>query len=387
VAAVLALGISLAGCGGAMPSSVSRQSDSPSHIAASSTSPTAATVKVQGSWSEGTQVSPVPDDVLGGVSCLSSSYCVAIGTLDAYTHTNGTWSGGASVEAQTELALESVSCPSTAFCAAVDSGGNAFMEANGAWLTPQQLTLTVGELDLRSVSCPTVSFCVAVGSAASGPGMQITATSGKAVAFTYTNGTWSSAMDIGSADQLTSISCPSTSFCASVGETFKGSTFTGYGYTIKNDRWSPREVLGSSFAPTSIACSISSFCEAVGAVGTIDSPNSTLDGAAVTYSAGAWSSARTIAPRHTFTAVSCPSRSSCMAVGMSENSPEAADESACSSAYADGNWSAAVPVGPTINDLAGVSCPTTTFCLAGGTTTASPGSDSMATVYAYSGNF
>jgi hypothetical protein len=194
-------------------------------------------------------------------------------------------------------------------------------------------------------------------------------------------------MDIGSADQLSSISCPSTSFCASVGETFKGSTFTGYGYTIKNDQWSPGEVLGSSFAPSSISCSTSSFCEAVGAVGTIDTPNSILDGAAVTYSAGAWSTARTLAPGHTFTAIACPSRSSCMAVGMNETSSEAADESAFSSTYADGNWSAAVQVGPTINDLVGVSCPTTTFCLAGGTTTASPGSDSMATVYAYSGTF
>jgi hypothetical protein len=313
---------------------------------------------------------------------------VAVGSLDAYTYSDGSWSDGVSVESETELSLKSVSCPSASFCAAVDSGGNAFTDINGVWSGPHQLTptLPLGELTLSSVSCPTATFCVAVGSAASTPNLQTAATSGTAVAFTYSNGTWSSAEDVGSADQLSSISCTSPSFCASVGVTLSGSTFTGYDYIVRNDHWSPSEVLGSSFAPASISCATPSFCEAVGSVGAINTASSILDGAAATYSAGVWSSARTIAPSHGFTAVSCPTRSSCMAVSTNETTP-VADESAYSNAYADGNWSTAGQVGPTISALTGVSCPTATFCLAGGASTGSPSGDSMATVYAYTGTF
>jgi hypothetical protein len=82
---------------------------------------------------------------------------------------------------------------------AVDLAGNALTYTNGTWSSPQSID---SNNDLSSVSCPLTSFCMAVDNNGN--------------ALTYSGGTWSSPQNIDSYD-FRSVSCPSSSFCVAVG--------------------------------------------------------------------------------------------------------------------------------------------------------------------------
>jgi hypothetical protein len=96
---------------------------------------------------------------------------------------------------------------------------------------------------LTSVSCPTSSFCMAVDS------------NGHAI--TYSNGTWSSPQSIDSNSYLTSVSCPTTSFCMAV-------DLYGNAITYSNGTWSSPQSIDPNGSLTSVSCPTTSFCMAVG---------------------------------------------------------------------------------------------------------------------------
>src|SRR5271155_5046028 len=53
-----------------------------------------------------------------------------------------------------------VSCASSKFCVAVDTGGNAYFWDGSQWSTPQAIS---DQVAFSSVSCPTTRFCAAGG--------------------------------------------------------------------------------------------------------------------------------------------------------------------------------------------------------------------------------
>jgi hypothetical protein len=144
-------------------------------------------------------VTPPPG--IGAISCLSSSFCVAVAAGGyGYVDEGGTWSSRAAVDVGAEPGLLSVSCATTTFCEAVDGYGQAFTFNGSSWSGAQGLGAGVG---LSSVSCPAAGFCMAVD------------TEGQAAS--YVAGTWSAlaTVDPGvpSAYGLTSVSCSSVAYC------------------------------------------------------------------------------------------------------------------------------------------------------------------------------
>jgi len=96
---------------------------------------------------------------------------------------------------------------------------------------------------LTSVSCPTTTFCMAVDDAGN--------------ALIYTNGTWSTPDYIDTNEDLASVSCPTTTFCMAVG-------FTD-ALTYTNGTWStPDNIDPNGGGPNSVSCPTTTFCMAVG---------------------------------------------------------------------------------------------------------------------------
>lgn len=175
-------------------------------------------------WSQAEHV-PINGDKneLRGVSCVSSSFCVAVGVHrteiggepDGLVESwNGeTWSLAPSVPVgePTQRDLNGVSCVSSTFCVAVgvtDFGSRALVESwNGTeWAIVPGPNRGSAENALNGVSCVSSENCVAVGS-------------GEGALVEYFNGsTWSiyeTAHPEGS--KLTAISCVSAGSCAAVG--------------------------------------------------------------------------------------------------------------------------------------------------------------------------
>ena len=117
------------------------------------------------SWS---RPEPIDTDAqLTGVSCPTSSFCVAVDTGAAAVFWNGSsWSSpaalpsasGSAPSAGGAIPLTGVSCPTTSFCAAVDSAGDAWTWQNGQWSVPVRVDPGAA---LLAVSCAAASVCVA----------------------------------------------------------------------------------------------------------------------------------------------------------------------------------------------------------------------------------
>jgi hypothetical protein len=74
--------------------------------------------------------------------------------------------------------------------------------------------------------------------------------------YTYDGTTWSSADVIDSGVELTSVSCPTSSFCAAVDA-------DGNVYTYDGTTWAPPQVIDTGGDLTSISCPSTTFCVAV----------------------------------------------------------------------------------------------------------------------------
>jgi GH25 family lysozyme M1 (1,4-beta-N-acetylmuramidase) len=200
------------------------------------------------SWSDAS-VNPYSDDTLVGVSCTSASFCVAVGNykdsdsydqvfVETWDGTSWTSSVGADTSSTVANYVEGVSCTSTSFCMAVGyTGRNADTLAESFDGTSWSLNLPLdpGESpNLYGVSCTSVSFCMAVGyTYDSTSGLNDTL----AESFDGTSWTTSPSVDSdGNDGQLQGVSCTSASFCMAVGydasnsqtlaETFDGTSWT-----------------------------------------------------------------------------------------------------------------------------------------------------------------
>ena len=98
-----------------------------------------------------------------GVSCYSTSSCMALDSDGNYSYWNGSsWTGGAT---QTGEQFTSISCYSSTACVASDVNGDAIAAnyQSGAWKWVAQSNIdTTGSL--TSLSCVSASFCVSVDS-------------------------------------------------------------------------------------------------------------------------------------------------------------------------------------------------------------------------------
>lgn len=210
----------------------------------------------------------------------------------------------------------------------------------------QQLLATAptdidGINDLTSVSCPSSSLCVTVDSAGS---VLVSDDPGASVP------TWSPPADIDGANFLGGVSCPSLSLCVAVD--YSGNALVSHDPDAATPTWSaPAEIdpLGSIVG---VSCVSPDLCVAVDAAGD----------ALVTHDASApvptWSAPQNIDPDTVLVSVSCPSTAMCVSVDAAGNALVTDDPGA-----ATPTWSAPAAVDSS-SYLFSVSCPSTALCVA-----------------------
>ncbi len=160
------------------------------------------------------------------------------------------------------------------------------------WSTPQSIDPDGGIATLTSVSCPSASFCMAVDQA------------GRAL--TWNGSSWLSLRIIDPNGGLSSVSCPSATSCVAVDTSGDALTWNGNSWSSPQsiDPFSPSTGTGGDL--TSVSCPTALFCAAVDA----------SDGSLFLWNGTTWSAATDVGLTFTDNAasVSCPSASFCMVV-------------------------------------------------------------------------
>jgi hypothetical protein len=361
------------------------------------------------------------DVLLTGVSCASTTFCMAVGlSFDGGTFAER-WNG-TSWHAQTlpgDVGEGAVSCASAAFCEVVGSGSGADVWNGSSW-SAQTIPEPAGSTSasLAGVSCVTAAFCEAVG--------KYNDTSGDTLSLGLTwNGTsWAVQTTPNPAgaslNSLSQVSCVSVTACETAGSSQVTSnsgqlalaeSWNGSSWQLQ-DAVSPRGALTNNL--NAVSCTSAVFCEAVGSrIGS----GSATDALAETWNGSTWQVQNTPDPvqaasglRMRLAGVSCVSAVFCEAVGASSSSAGGGAEmwngttwalqaipddsltsvscvsvSFCMAAGADGHadiwngtsWSSQ-PTSATLMSLSGVSCASPTSCEATG---ADPGYNAAAEVW------
>ncbi|HEY1650905.1 MAG TPA: hypothetical protein VGG09_03400, partial [Acidimicrobiales bacterium] len=271
--------------------------------------------------------------VLAGVSCVTTGFCMAAGYAyyssgNTYTSLVEQWNGTAwsvtqgTVAPSSDNYLYDVSCLSTTFCMAIGGTDTApYVEQwNGSTWTPTTLSIPGGFSDayFSAISCTTISSCMAVGY-----------TNGSSTALPlaelWNGSTWTvtpvPAVTASPNYGLDGVSCAGPSFCAAVGgnenknvvETWNGSSWTLD--TVATPSGGGNLIGVSCFSATS--------CTAVGELGDAGASGNTPQ--ALTWDGQNWSEATTPASPTSssgsdYYAVDCITDWACVAAGDAQMS-------------------------------------------------------------------
>jgi hypothetical protein len=298
--------------------------------------------------------------------------------------------------------LGGVSCPSTSFCVAggeyLDQSGNAsgllLTWSGGSWKAaraplPANAASTQDEVTVTGMSCPSASQCVAVGHYASkaghDPGMLLT----------WSGGSWKAiqapmpgnATDSGAF--LDGVTCPTTSECIATGVyPDKTGHSDGLLLTWSGGVWKATEAPLPANASTtpewadsevvSLSCSSVSECVAGGFY--MDASNNTV-GLLLTWSGGTWKAAEAPLPANSAQTgqhgivgeASCPSISLCIAGGSYTD--QSGNTQGMLLSWSGGSWTAAEAPLPTnaartgqnlYGEVNHVTCPSISLCVGDG---------------------
>jgi hypothetical protein len=307
-------------------------------------------------------------NALSGVSCVSASFCEAVGThSDSAANQDTlaeTWNGQSwTIQSTPDPAnpygspddntLDNVSCVSAQFCEAVGAGsaGALTLGWNGtSWKL--QTRPGAADVDPQLVSCASASFCLAADA--------------EGHVDTWDGTSWSaSAAETGITD-VTSVSCLSATFCEAVGGGATGPQAAAWDGTS----WTDQTAAGSvSTALNAVSCTSASSCEAVGEV-----PAGGQEGtAAESWDGSAWTVQTAANPASTqgsqLTGVSCTSATSCTAVGWytSGNVSTFGQMLTVAEVWDGTGWTLEPSPNPSTESLLeGVSCGSSQVCTAAG---------------------
>jgi hypothetical protein len=275
-----------------------------------------------------------PEGQLGGVSCPSRSYCVAIGDYSRGATVNAmaeTWNGRdwtATVLPRPSVTFNvvdgAISCPAAHRCVSVGTfaptspAGHAFAETlTGTKWTVRDVPLPKGSVGggFDGVSCVSVTDCVLVGGSYTAKH--------QTVLFESWNGKSFAPMKAASpAGQISvdGVSCTSAKSCVAVGSLSHPGLYnqTGFAELWNGKSWSVTSVKGPKNPLLArVSCAAAKSCVAVGYTST-DGSEQTSHALAVSYN-GHWTTG--IVPRlanggtSAFSSVSCVSATDCVAVG------------------------------------------------------------------------
>jgi len=211
---------------------------------------------------------------LFGISCPTSSLCVAVGgnnTIASSTRPagpTGDWKvvhagAGALPGAPNQRQIRAVDCPSPQLCVAVTFEGLIYTATNP---TGDASAWAVTDLDgsgpnthLYGISCPSAAFCVAVGDNGDGIRPELSDQALLASSTGPLSGAWS-VMPMPGRQSLFGISCPSPSLCVS-GDTL-GNLLVSTNPHGGSGAW--RQVdSGASVQITDVDCPSTSHCLAI----------------------------------------------------------------------------------------------------------------------------
>ena len=226
------------------------------------------------------------DRTLVDASCASSNFCAAIdGTGDAYIYNGTAWAAGVKIDSA--AAPTSISCTSASFCMVVDDGGGAVRYSGAAW----SARMIVGG-SINTLSCASSTFCVA--------------TIGKTVS-TWNGSAWGAAKASGApGTNILSVSCTGTQICTAVDSSGYSLDDTPTGWTA------PHQVTPDWNGLTSVSCVSQGFCATVGGAGGFVRKNGTWGPAPLPVNTGLGS------PSTAGHQISCVSTDYCLSPGTSD---------------------------------------------------------------------
>jgi hypothetical protein len=286
-------------------------------------------------------------DWLHGISCASTSLCVAVDHAgNVVVSTNPVGGAGAWTVANVDgtNAINAVSCTSPALCVAVDQDGNLLISTNptggvGAWT----VTNVDGAHPMMSVSCPSASLCVATDNA----GHVVTS-----IEPATGDGTWTVA-NVDATNSIYGVSCASSSLCVAVDG--DGNVLSSTDPSGGTGAWTVTNV--DSVNPIiGVSCASAPFCVAADGTGKGNLITSTDPAGG----AGAWTLAHDV--QTGVQAVSCASPSLCVALsgGLSSATWPATAWISTDPTGGTSAWSEAFP---SPYGLADVACPSTSLCV------------------------
>ena len=366
---------------------------------------------------------PVPAGVsrMGGaytaVSCATPTQCTAVGAGDgsgpvfAVTGTLEGWGrptrlslpAGASARGAVAPQLQGISCPSVRTCTAVGivmlAGGAVrplvLTESSGVWHAPTPVGVPAGaragrseDAWLTSVDCVAVGSCVAVGTYVGTDGLPHGLVETQSHGSTFASGELPDILGLSIADQAfaVSVSCIDPSTCTAVAQQVIGDAVevNGDTWTESAGEWRRPDQLYSPqgspslFTPSSIACPDASTCVVVGVLVTHTGVEPGYD----VETSGFWAPTAALpfpllapmAGGGGLSGISCDTSSACVAVGSFVAPPRSGLDVAGAATWSAGAWSSigyvrgvSAPGRRTnISEFAGASCASTTACTAVG---------------------
>jgi hypothetical protein len=267
---------------------------------------------------------------LAGISCASASLCMVVGSY--FSHTSGVdtvplvmaWNGSSWKQDQLlhsdrgDTDLWGVSCPTTSYCVAVGAGtNNGTSTQTGLVANWAGSEWTVGDAQvpaasvLNHVSCASASSCTAIGT------VSVSSNAEDVLLLTYSGIGWTSLESPlpSSGWAANGISCPSASFCVAVGWLDNTSVLT-----VVNGKPEDKPVPDVPLL-AGVSCSSASSCVAVGSENNTANPH---DGLFLTLANGKWTVSEAPGPAGAVAvgglgSVSCAPAGTCAATGTYES--------------------------------------------------------------------
>lgn len=284
------------------------------------------------------------------VSCTSETFCLAVGRRESQVFDGSAWSA-----AQPNGGGGDADCVSASFCVSAGYGGLIHQWDGSRWAS----TKVEGYDAASAVSCASTTWCVVLDQYGGGlttydgtawkhdDSVQsdhdwrdvscssenfCVASAGGAGTFIFNGRKWAPAS--GARGNLDAVSCSADRQCMAV-------SLDDYAMRFDDGRWHRRVPIDTGTGwPLDVSCPMATFCMLVD-----------YHGMAVRFANGRWRSAQPVLGDHLpLYAVSCASETYCAALGK-----------AGAVTYSATGWSAAVPLG--IGPTQDVSCPSVTFCM------------------------
>ena len=313
---------------------------SPGYASSSNISPQVAGL----SWTMSPKVFPEVSaaDHLASVSCVSTTFCVAVDLAgNAFEFDGLTWKSMGRIDAGHD-GLWSVDCVSSNFCATADYEGGVLMYDGKGW---SRRHVVDHKVEGAFISCASATFCAFVDGTKSPDGSVGFYEPGDVSL--YRNSKWSNPIVIDkNHGGFTSVSCPTTNFCEAM-------TYLGDAYRYSGSTWTGPVTLDfndSQFDGTSVSCASNVFC-------VMANPN----GHASIFRGATWTPAKENDPKFgSETAVSCVSNNFCASV----------DTGGAGLVFNGTSWSKPVTFDThrvsLYSSLSAISCISNKFCVAVG---------------------